>query len=406
MAIQLDLPEGLAQARDRAGMAARMLLRPISRKYDTAEHTYPKELDEFGKLTKQAARDGGEAKSVPKEAPKPEPGAAVNGRQMFGVVSVEQLCWGDTGLMLARPGNGLGNAAIAAAGTPEQREKFRDCYASMAITEPQAGSDSKEIRTTAVLDGDQWVLNGEKIFVTDGERSDTVVVWATLNREMGKAAIRSFVVPKGTPGLEVARLERKLGIRASDTATILLDDCRVPRENLLGGREQIETGDSRASFGAAMQTFDNTRPLVASMAVGCAQAALDTAREVLAAHGWEEPDDDRALLDRDATAAELLRMEAEVEAARLLTFKAAWMADNGQPNSCQASMSKAKAGRICNEVTLRCVEMCGAVGYGETELLEKFARDSKILDIFEGTQQIQQLIIARHLLQLGSSQLR
>ena len=271
----------------------------------------------------------------------------------------------------------------------------------MAITEPSAGSDSAAIRTTATEDGDGYILNGEKIYVTAGERADAVVVWATLDRNKGRAAIKSFVVEKGTAGMTVERLEKKLGIRASDTAAIRFDNCRIPKENLLGDPDvSVEKG-----FAGAMQTFDNTRPVVAGMAIGVASAALQKTRELIALTGtdleyhhqtWTQP----------AVTRELQLMEAELEAARLLTLRAAWMADNGLPNSKEASIAKAKAGRVGNMVTLRCVELCGSLGYGETELLEKWARDSKILDIFEGTQQIQLLIIARRLLGKSSAELK
>jgi acyl-CoA dehydrogenase len=252
-----------------------------------------------------------------------------------------------------------------------------------------------------VLDGDDYVINGEKIFVTAGGRCDAVVVWASLDRSKGRAAIKSFVVEKGTPGMEVERLEHKLGIRTSDTATIRFTDCRVPKENLLGSPEiEVEQG-----FAGVMQTFDNTRPLVAGMAVGCARAALDEIEDLLKEAGVTV-DYDRPAYVQHHAAATYLQMEADWEAAYLLTLEATWMADNNKPNSLQASMAKAKAGRVGTEITLRCVELAGAVGYSEELLLEKWARDSKILDIFEGTQQIQQLIVARRLLNKTSAELK
>jgi acyl-CoA dehydrogenase len=299
------------------------------------------------------------------------------------------------------PRQGLGNSAIASVADEEQLALFDGVWAAMAITEPGVGSDSANIRTTATLDGDHYVLNGEKIFVTSGERADAVVVWATLDKDLGRAAIKSFVVPKGTPGMRVERLEHKLGIRASDTATIIFDDCRVPAENLLGSADV----DPKQGFAGAMATFDNTRPLVAAMAVGCARAALDLTRDLLAQAGVTV-DYDRPALTQSAAAAKLLQMEADWQAAYLLTLQAAWMADNRQPNSLEASMAKAKAGRVGSDITLSCVELAGSVGYSETELLEKWGRDSKILDIFEGTQQIQQLIVARRILGLSSAELR
>ena len=320
---------------------------------------------------------------------------------MATALGVMELSRGDVGLLLSMPRQGLGNSAIASVADDEQHARFDGRWAAMAITEPEAGSDSAAIRTTAVLDGDEYVLNGEKIYVTAGERAELVVVWATLDRSQGRGAIKSFVVERTNPGLILERLDDKLGIRASDTAAFRLVDCRVPRENLLGSPE-IEAG---RGFAGAMQTFDNTRPLVAAMGVGLARACLDEAERLLGEAGvaveWDRPPG-----VQPAAAADLLALEADYEAARLLTLEACWMADNGRPNSLQASMAKAKAGRTCVDVALRCVQLCGALGYGEELLLEKWARDAKILDIFEGTQQIQLLIIARQLLGKTSAELR
>jgi acyl-CoA dehydrogenase len=317
------------------------------------------------------------------------------------VMSIAEMSWGDVGLLLSMPGQGLGNSAIASVANAEQQQRFAGVWASMAITEPGTGSDSASITTTAVRDGDEYVLNGEKIFVTSGDRCDAVVVWATLDRSLGRAAIKSFVVPKGTPGLTVERLEHKLGIKASDTATLIFDDCRVPAANLLGSPDI----DAKQGFAGAMATFDNTRPLVAAMAVGCARASLDLTRDLLSRAGVEV-DYDRPAITQSAAAARFLQMEADWEAAHLLMLQAAWLADNRKPNSLEASMAKAKAGRVGSDITLSCVELAGTLGYAEGELLEKWARDSKILDIFEGTQQVQQLIVARRVLGLTSAELK
>jgi acyl-CoA dehydrogenase len=324
-----------------------------------------------------------------------------NGSNLSTVLGIVELCWGDLGLLLSLPRQGLGNSAIASVATDEQLERYGGRWAAMAITEPEAGSDSAAIRTTAELDGDEYVLNGEKIFVTAGDRADLIVVWATLDRSQGRAAIKSFIVERDNPGLKLDRLEHKLGIRASDTANFILQDCRVPKEALLGSPEI----DTKSGFGGVMQTFDNTRPLVAAMAVGVTRAALEETHRLLTEAGVEL-DDTAPAFSQSAAAARFLEMEADYEAARLLTLQAAWMADNSKPNSLQASMAKAKAGRTCVEVTLGCVELCGSVGYGEHELLEKWSRDAKILDLFEGTQQIQLLIVARQLLGKNSSELR
>jgi len=399
----LEIPKNLMLIVNQAHQVAKHVFRPISRKYDRAEHDYPKELDMLAALMDGLSAGGGQRGAgvdrLQREEGREE--GVRNGANMSTCVGMAELCWGDVGLALSIPRQGLGNAAIAAVANAEQRKRFKGVWAAMAITEPGAGSDSANIRTTAHLDGEDWVLNGEKIYVTAGSRADAVVVWATLDRNLGRAAIKSFVVPHGTPGMDVVRLDRKLGIRASDTASITLTDCRVPKENLLGTSDI----DTKKGFSGVMQTFDNTRPVVAAMGVGVARAALEHTREILGREGikvrYRGP-----LLAKRAVESELIRMEAEWEAGRLLMLKAAWMADNGIPNSTEASMSKAKAARVANEVTLRCVELCGGLGYSEDELLEKWARDSKIIDIFEGTQQIQLLIIARRLLGKRSSELR
>jgi acyl-CoA dehydrogenase len=405
MTIDLDDPTKLVQLRDQAHQVAMNMLRPISRKYDAAEHAYPKELDLLAAMidgiAESGASSGAGAAGVKRGEEERKPGVR-NGTNLASVMSIAEMCWGDVGLLLSLPRQGLGNSAIASVADAEQQERFAGVWASMAITEPGTGSDSANIRTTARLDGDEYVINGEKIYVTSGERCDAVVVWATLDRSLGRAAIKSFVVMKGTPGMEVERLEHKLGIRSSDTAAIRFVDCRVPKDNLLGSPD-IDT--SSGGFAGAMTTFDNTRPLVAAMAIGCARASLDLTRDLLERAGVTI-DYDRPAQVQSAAAATYLRMEADWESARLLMLQAAWMADNGKPNSLEASMAKAKAGRVGSDITLSCVELCGSVGYAEGELLEKWARDSKILDIFEGTQQIQQLIVARRVPGLTSAELK
>ncbi|MDI1223801.1 MULTISPECIES: acyl-CoA dehydrogenase family protein [Acinetobacter] len=399
--MNLQNPKKFQMLLDQAHETALNVLRPISRKYDKAEHAYPKELDMLASLL-DGMNDGGDGLNA---------GAAINkrgdidsnnknGTNMSTALGVIEMCYGDTGLLLTMPRQGLGNSAIAAVANDEQLERFKGTWAAMAITEPGCGSDSAAIRTTATKDGDDYILNGEKIFVTSGERADSVVVWATLDKKLGRAAIKSFVVPKGTPGMKVERLEHKLGIKASDTAAISFVDCRVPGANLLGNAEI----DVAKGFAGVMETFDNTRPLVAAMAVGCAKASLERIKDIF--KDELDPDYATPYLQTSNLAAQIYRMEAEWEAARLLTIKATWMADNKKPNSREASIAKAKAGRICNEITLKCVELAASVGYNEDELLEKWARDSKILDIFEGTQQIQQLIIARRELGKSSSELK
>ncbi len=410
MAISLELPKKLQLLEQQAQQVANEVLRPISRKYDLAEHAYPKELDmlaalidgmnDSGSGSGAGASGASKDKDEEKRSAPAEGGGNRNGANLASVLGVTGMCWGDVGLLLSMPRQGLGNSAISAVATDEQKERFAGKWAAMAITEPEAGSDSAAIRATATLEGDEYVINGEKIYVTAGDRADLIVVWATLDPKLGRAAIKSFVVARDNPGLKLDRLEHKLGIKASDTANFILTDCRVPKEDLLGNPEI----DMKKSFGGVMQTFDNTRPLVAGMAVGLAQACLEETKRSLAEAGVEI-DYDRPINTQAAAAAEFIELEADYEAARLLMLEAAWMADNRKPNSLQASYSKAKAGRTATDVALRCVALCGSIGYSETSLLEKWARDAKILDIFEGTQQIQLLIIARQLLKKTSAEL-
>lgn len=395
--MNLEIPSKYKGTLKAAYGAAEKILRPISRKYDLAEHTYPKELDMLAAAL--------EAMNTP-AAESAQPSSAnesntKNGANMQSVLYIQALNYGDVGMSLTIPGRGLGNAAISAVANPEQLAKFGKTWAAMAITEPGAGSDSAAITTTAKKDGDFYILNGEKIFITAGERAGAVVVWATLDKSLGRAAIKSFVVEKGTPGMELIRVEKKLGIRASDTAAIMFTNCRVPAANLLGNADI----DVKKGFAGVMETFDNTRPFVAAMSLGAAQAAIERTRELIG-EKLKLNDFTNPINNVDAVEAEFFRMEADYEASRLLVLRAAWMADNRMPNSMEASICKAKAGRVCTAITLKCIELLSSIGYSQQELLEKWGRDSKILDIFEGTQQIQQLIIARRLLNKTSQELK
>ncbi|MDY6996458.1 MAG: acyl-CoA dehydrogenase family protein [Actinomycetota bacterium] len=407
MAINLEMPKKLQAVIEKGHQGAAEMLRPISRKYDLKEHAYPVELDTLADLFEgiseaktisfagaEAFRDG----TVTADGKK----ATVNGANMSALLNALEISWGDVALLLSVPRQGLGNAAISSVATPEQLEKLgKDVWAAMAITEPGFGSDSAAVTTTAVLDGDEYVINGEKIYVTAGSRASHIVVWATLDKTKGRAAIKSFIVPREYPGVTVERLENKLGIKASDTAAIRFENVRIPRDNLLGNPDvNVEKG-----FAGVMETFDNTRPIVAAMAVGIARAALEELRKILTDAGIEISYDKPAHA-QSAPAAEFLRMEADWEAGYLLTVRSAWQADNRIPNSKEASMGKAKAARVASDITLKTVELAGTTGYSEQTLLEKWGRDSKILDIFEGTQQIQQLVVARRLLNLTSAQLK
>ncbi len=404
MAINLEMPRKLEAVIEKAHQGAAEMLRPISRKYDLAEHAYPVELDTLATLFEGISEAntisfaGTEAFRDSDQGPK----GNINGGNMSALLNALEIAWGDIALLLSVPRQGLGNAAISGVATDEQLERLgRNVWAAMAITEPSFGSDSAAVSTTAVLDGDEYVINGEKIYVTAGSRATHIVVWATLDKSKGRAAIKSFIVPREHPGVTVERLEHKLGIKASDTAAIRFDNVRIPKENLLGSPDiEVEKG-----FAGVMETFDNTRPIVAAMAVGVARAALEELRTILTEAGVEISYDKPAHA-QSAPAAEFLRLEADWEAGYLLTVRSAWQADNGIPNSKEASIGKAKAARVASDITLKAVEMAGTTGYSEQTLLEKWARDSKILDIFEGTQQIQQLVVARRLLGLSSTELK
>ena len=403
MAINLEMPKKLQAVIDKGHQGAAEMLRPISRKYDLKEHAYPVELDTLATLFEGISA----AKTISfagAEAFRDADGKDENhnGANMSALLNAVEISWGDIALLLSVPRQGLGNAAISSVATPEQLERLgKDVWAAMAITEPSFGSDSAAVTTTAVLDGDEYVINGEKIFVTAGSRATHIVVWATLDKSLGRAAIKSFIVPREHPGVTVERLEHKLGIKASDTAVIRFDNVRIPKYNLLGDPEiHVEKG-----FAGVMETFDNTRPIVAAMAVGVARAALEELRKILTDAGVEISYD-KPSHAQSAAAAEFLRMEADWQAGYMLTVRYAWQADNNIPNSKEASMGKAKSARVATDITLKAVELAGTTGYSEETLLEKWARDSKILDIFEGTQQIQQLVVARRLLGLSSAELK
>ena len=327
MAINLEMPRKLEVVIEKAHQAAAEMLRPISRKYDLNEHAYPVELDTLATLFEGISEAntisfaGAEAFRDSDEGPK----GNINGGNMSALLNALEISWGDIALLLSVPRQGLGNAAISGVATDEQLERLgKNVWAAMAITEPSFGSDSAAVSTTAVLDGDEYVINGEKIYVTAGSRATHIVVWATLDKSKGRAAIKSFIVPREHPGVTVERLEHKLGIKASDTAAIRFDNVRIPKENLLGSPDvEVEKG-----FAGVMETFDNTRPIVAAMAVGVGRAALEELRTILTDAGVEISYDKPAHA-QSAPAAEFLRLEAEWEAGYLLTVRSAWQADKG-----------------------------------------------------------------------------
>jgi acyl-CoA dehydrogenase len=405
--IDFELQTEIVNAKNMIHMLAEGAMRPIAREYDEREHEKPWD---FLNMMWQASQNSnpvtfGDGKKKHNGGP--------SFRNLQSAVTIEELSWGDAGLYLSIPNPGLGGAAVAAAGTPEQKERFlarfhngEPKWGAMAITEPGCGSDSAAITTTAVRDGDSWVINGTKIFVTSGEmaaeKSDGfVVVWATVDKAAGRAGIKAFVVERGTPGMTVTKVEDKLGIRASDTAAIVFEDCRIPASNILGSAEVKKTTEG---FKGVMATFDATRPAVAASAIGIGRAAVDFVRETLEKEGikirYGISPKKLTTLERD-----FMDMEANLQAARLLTWRASWMMDQGMHNNLEASMSKAKAGLAVTQVTQKAVELLGPLGYSRKYLLEKWMRDAKINDIFEGTQQINLMIIARRILGYSSKEL-
>jgi acyl-CoA dehydrogenase len=419
MPIEFESPKPIIQMQFMLKTVVDEMMRPRSRYFDEHEHEIPWEYIEFMHMAMKAAggaslapRDNGK-KSEEKEKRPPI------GYQMIAA-QIEALAYGDLGMYHCLPGGGLGAAAVFAAGSPEQKEKFlarfngeKPTFAAMCITEAGAGSDNSAIRTRAVLDekSNEWVINGEKIFVTGGDKSFTeyeklgrgyIVVWATIDPSAGRAGLRAFVVESGTPGVRIVKLEHKLGIRCSDTAAISLVDARVPYDNILGSPAVEKT---TIGFKGAMATFDATRPLVAASGLGVARAALEFLKEKLAENGvqirYGLPRQKLTSIERD-----LIDMEIMLKSAWLMVVKAVWMADNKKPNALEASMSKVKAGDVTTKITQKVVETLGPLGYSREFLAEKWFRDAKITDIYEGTGQINRLVVARQILGYSGKELR
>jgi acyl-CoA dehydrogenase len=441
MAIVFKTPEVIEKQLRSVQMVAEHAMRPDSRRLDDNEHERPQryvammlpQMQEMERSNiaaakaraakKQAAtvaaqsngNHGGVAvMDAPPAVEEPKESIA----NMLLVHMIEMLSWGDAGIYLCIPGGGLGGAAVQAVGTAEQIERFLTRYTegpakwgAMAMTEPQAGSDTGNIQTTATFDAatNEWVINGQKIFCTSGklalEESDgMVVVWATVDKKAGRAGMKPFVVEAGTPGVIIAKVEEKLGIRASDTASIIFDNARIPADNVLGDPE-VRTGPGAKGFKGAMKTFDSTRPIVAASAIGIGRAAFEFTRDTLAKEGVKmEYGKPRWKLT--AVQADLLEMEAQLRAAWLLTVKSAALLDAREENKLESSMAKAKAGRAVTMITQKAVELLGPLGYSTELLVEKWMRDAKINDIYEGTGQINTLIVAREILGYTRNELK
>src|SRR5919112_1401013 len=373
---------------------ARDVMRPVAARYDR-EQTVPHDV------IREARARGLHGMPYLERVGADESG-------LMNAIYAEELHWGCAGIGLAISGSSLAAAGIASTGTSEQvalwvpgcfgtGDEIR--FGAYAVTEAGAGSDVSSLRTTARRDGDEWVLNGTKVFITNGGIADVTVVVATVDPELGHRGQASFVVPKDTPGLSMGKKESKLGIRASQTSEVILEDCRVPAEYLLGGQEKLEkklararSGESTGRSSNALATFELTRPLVGASALGIAQAAYEWTLEYL--EGKEE--DGTPLLEQQRIQQVLAEVATEVEASRLLVWRAAWMGRNGMPlTGGQGSMSKLKAGDVAMWATTTLMDLVGPYAQTTDCPLEKFFRDAKIYQLFEGTAQVQRLVISR-----------
>src|SRR5215467_3230641 len=386
--INFTLSKTQQAARDYAHQVALEEMRPLSLECDRTEKI-PESF--FWNMQQRFwAGAAGQARAQAQEENEKQ-------ENILSILAQEEMAWGDAALATAIPGPGLAAPPILSQGTPEQQMRFLGPYmdsqlhwGALALTEPGIGSDVAGMSTTAVLDGDEWVINGHKHYITNGARSDLVVTFATVDKNLGREGIRPFVVPKGTPGFIVGRIEEKMGLRASQTAELIYENCRIPRDNLLSGRESSK----KAGFKAAMGTLDATRPMVGVLAVGIARAAYETTREWVC----EELPKGFSPQKRREIENELEEFQQKIEMARFLVWRAAWMADRRIPNSKEASMSKAYAGELVMKVTAAAVRITAPGENSERkQFINKWFRDAKVFDIFEGTAQIQRLVIARRL---------
>src|ERR1700754_2127127 len=372
---------------------AEEVIRPAAPKHDR-EESVPWEV------IKEARRQGfGGLEGMQRAAEDPE-------GQMQPIMA-EQFHWGCAGIALAISGSGLAAAGVASSGTPEQVMRWvPECFGdaetvklgAYAVTEPSAGSDVKSLKTTARRDGDEWVLNGTKVFITNGGIADVVVV-ATVDPPLGTRGQASFIVQKGTPGLSQGKKESKLGIRASQTPEVVLEDCRIPADQLLVGDEKLErklergrSGQKSRAGADALATFEVTRPIVGASALGIAQAAYEWTLEYL--YGREEGG--VQLLTAQRVQQTLADVATEIESARLLVQRASWMGRNGRPmTGGQGSMSKLKAGDVTMWATTTLMDLVGPAAWSTDLPLEKWFSDAKIYQLFECTAEIQRMVISR-----------
>ncbi len=402
--VELEMTKEQKQIKDMLHNVAANVFRPYAREADRL-HRPPDEFLEKAKplagMMGGAMGSGKKKKKEKKEEGGEEKKKQPTQRNRMSVIGSEELAWGDPALMLQIPGPGLGGPPVSITGTPDQQERFLGIFNSdeakfgaYALTEPGAGTDVSAISTSAKKDGDYYILNGTKCFITNGAKAEWNVVFATVDKSQGRAGHRAFVVWHDNPGFRVGKIEEKLGLRASETAELILEDCKVHKDDLLGGEEHYEAKSS-GGFKTAMATFDSTRPMVAAMAVGIGRATYEQALE------WAKERYDfrrpipryRHLLDK------LADMKRRIDAARLLCWHAAWMADMGIPNAKEASICKAYAGEEMTKVCYEAVEIMGADGISEDYLAEKWFRDIKVYDIFEGTGQAQRIVISKRIIE-------
>jgi acyl-CoA dehydrogenase len=367
---------------------AKKEIRPVAAYYDEREET-PYDLIKkgaaigFGVSREGGLLDEGSSSLVPS-------------------ILAEELSWGCAGIALAINSSGLAAAAIAATGSAEQRTRWLAEIASdaetvklgaMCLTEPDAGSDVANIQTTAARDGDDYILNGEKRYITNGGIADVNVVFATEDRSKGWGGLGAYVVPKGTPGLEAGTTWRKMGIRASHTANVVFNNCRIPAENKLGGGGGSGESSGPGALGALM-TLERTRPVVGAYALGIGRAAYEYALD----YAKERVQFGRPIIKNQGVSFMLADMAMAVDSARLMIWRAAWMAGANAPYlQAEGSMAKCFASDMAMKVTVDGLQVLGGQGYMRDHPMEKWVRDAKIFQIFEGTNQIQRLVIGRAL---------
>lgn len=389
--IDFELNDTLKSVETFVHQFADKTLRPLARQADTNGKVAPHVIEMLGQIA------GNRATIMADESKDGSLQSRQGFANLLGVIGSEELAWGDAAMILNIPGPGLAGPSINAAGTPEQKQRFlaevftgdQPRFGALAVTEAQAGSDVSNVQTMALRDGDEWVLNGTKVFCTNGARADVLVVNATIDKSIGREGQKLFVIEKGTPGMRVGKIEKKLGLSASETAELVFEDCRIPFDNILGGEEALKP---KSGFRGTMKTFDASRPSVASMAVGIGRAAFEFVRD------WSADELPVHSRRRPFVQARLATMERELEASRLMCRKAAWMADAKIPNSKEASMSKAYAPLAALRACMGAIEIMGPEGYSREHLVEKWYRDIKVYDIFEGTGQINRVVISRSIL--------